>query len=121
MRKLVAIIFATLGTFCTPATAMADATAIEILAFYDKANAAAKSEFESYFAAREDAFGWANAYLKAQRKIEPLYCPPSQLVLTGSQIIDTMRRQIKEVPGLGELPYGAVMLQSLQMVFPCPS
>jgi hypothetical protein len=62
---------------------------------------------------------WANAFLEDARKEAPLYCQPKRLVLTTEQILDILRREVKEQPVLGEEPYGLAMIIALRKVFPC--
>ena len=67
----------------------------------------------------QNGMSWANSALRTQRKEDPLYCVPSNVVLTGEQIVDILRRHLKEDPSAEEVPYGLVMLLALQKTFPC--
>jgi hypothetical protein len=51
----------------------------------------------------EDGLGWANAELR-HRNTSPLFCPPDRLALTGTQLIDILRRAIKDDPQIGKYP-----------------
>lgn len=61
---------------------------------------------------------WANATLK-ERGQPLLYCQPDKLVITQSQIIDMMRRTMKDNPKWGDFPLGMMVLMTLQRTFPC--
>jgi hypothetical protein len=49
----------------------------------------------------------------------PLFCQPSKVALTTEQILDMLRREVKETPPLADMPYGLAMLKTLEKVFPC--
>jgi hypothetical protein len=49
----------------------------------------------------------------------PLYCQPDKLVITDAQMIDMMRRAMKDNPKWGEFPIGMMVLATLQRTFPC--
>ena len=61
---------------------------------------------------------WANTIIVG-RKQEPLYCPPPKLSLTSEKVLDMLRKDVKELPAIGESPWGLVMLLSLHEAFPC--
>jgi hypothetical protein len=62
----------------------------------------------------------ANEYLKAHGQT-PLYCQPPQLVLTGSQIGDMIRRAAEEKDSkVEDMTVSAALLFVLQKTFPCP-
>jgi hypothetical protein len=107
---LTAVFFA----FSLPMSALGQnsvGTAGGFLKEYDTAKAPAR-------AVLVDGLGWANASLRAEGKQSPLYCEPKELALTTSQVIDILRRQVRRPP-LASDPLGAVILASLQKVFPC--
>jgi len=58
-------------------------------------------------------------YLEEVRKEKPLYCQPDNLVLTGPQLLDMLRRDAREVPENGERPFGFAVLAVSLNVFPC--
>jgi hypothetical protein len=66
----------------------------------------------------QDGISWANTALN-HRKQPPLYCQPDKLTITTLQMIDMIRRTIKEKPKLGDYPLGMVVLVTLQDSFPC--
>ena len=107
----------------TPAS-HAEASVTEFLALYDKANLADKHLLEQLASAMETGISWADVEIARENAPATLYCPPHQLALTGSQVIDIVRRQRTETPKLGtvafaEMPFGLAILVSLQHVFPC--
>lgn len=78
----------------------------------------ARKEFELTVSHMEDAFGWANAAL-GFRKTPPLFCQPPKLAITGSQLINILRRAIVEEQPLSNPLSNQPLLVSLQRVFPC--
>ena len=73
---------------------------------------------ESLIGGMQDGLGWANAEL-FHRGQPVLYCQPDKLAITHHQMVDMVRREKKEKPGLGDLPLGGVVLHALQDTFPC--
>src|SRR4029077_13354465 len=67
----------------------------------------------------EDGMGWVNAELKKRKDAPPLYCVPDGFGLTGEQILEMLRKEVKENPSSAEESYGLVMLETLEKVFPC--
>lgn len=65
-------------------------------------------------------FGKTNGFLTATRKEAPLYCQPETLSLTADQLVDMLRREVKEQPDLdqGDLP--SALLAVMRHTFPCP-
>ena len=99
----------------------AEASVNEILRDYDNAKAsdAQRAMISSNLASIEVGLGWANTALRAQRMQAGLYCPPDKLAMTPSQVIDILRRALKEEPRLGDRPIGFALLTALQRSFPC--
>ena len=115
---LTAVFFA----FSLPMSALGQnsvGTAGGFLKEYDTAKAPARAVLEVLIKGMVDGLGWANASLRAEGKQSPLYCEPKELALTTSQVIDILRRQVRQSPPLASDPLGAVILASLQKVFPC--
>lgn len=77
-----------------------------------------REKIEALIGGMENGLVWANAALK-NRGQSPLYCQPGKLVLTDFQIIDMMRRAIKDAPKMGDYPLGMAVLMTLQKTFPC--
>jgi ADP-ribose pyrophosphatase YjhB (NUDIX family) len=65
--------------------------------------------------------GWANIVLKKRKDTPPLYCVPDGFGLTGEQILEMLRKEVKENPSSAEESYGLVILETLEKVFPCTS
>jgi len=61
---------------------------------------------------------WANAMLE-KRQQPLLYCQPRHLTLTGTQVIDMMRRAMKDNPKWRDFALGEMVLVTLQRTFPC--
>jgi hypothetical protein len=100
-----------------PACAEMDAkTLIEI---HQKAPASAREEIEIRVGLVEAGLALANAELTQIQKTTAIYCSPRQMALTGSQLIDIVRRAVSDKPFLGDQPYGVVLLVSLKQLFPC--
>jgi hypothetical protein len=53
------------------------------------------------------------------RKEARFYCAPPKLAVTGEQILNMLRRQVKEDPHLAKYPVSIVMLETLEKAFPC--
>ena len=63
---------------------------------------------------------WANTML--EKRGQPLlYCQPDHLMITDTQMIDMMRRTMKDKPKWGDFPLGMMVLVTLQRTFPCKS
>jgi len=103
--------------FSTEASAEMDAKTL--LKAYDVATPKEKDVVLFTITRTQNGMSWANSALRMQRKEDPLYCVPDNLVLTGEQIVDILRRYLNEEPSAGERPYGLVMLVALQRTFPC--
>jgi hypothetical protein len=101
--------------------ARAEASLNEILRDYDnpKASEAQRAMISSNLVSMEVGLGWANTALRAQRMQAGLYCPPDKPSITAAQLIDILRRALKEEPRLGDRPAGFALLTALQRSFPC--
>ena len=66
----------------------------------------------------EDGIGWANAMLRIEDQ-EPLYCPPEEMVLSGSQIVDMLRQESEASLLFAAQPFGLGILSALRNQFPC--
>ena len=101
--------------------AHAEVDTATILRHYDEADLATKKYIAEKIADIENGMSWANADLLS-RKQSPLYCPPQTMVLTGEQLIDILRREIKDEPWEStRLSFPAVLITALEKVFPCPT
>lgn len=101
--------------------ARAEASLNEILRDYDnpKAGEAQRAVISSNLASIEVGLGWANTAVRVQRMQAALYCPPDKPAISPSQLIDILRRALKEEPRLGDRPIGFAILAALQRSFPC--
>ncbi|HWP24758.1 MAG TPA: hypothetical protein VNL39_00245 [Xanthobacteraceae bacterium] len=102
-----------------PVPGRAEVSASQILKMYDTGNASERGLIEANLGGLENGFGWANTYLQSQRQQTPLYCLPDKLALKSEQIIDILRRGVREDAKLGNAPFGLAILVALQRVFPC--
>jgi Rap1a immunity proteins len=62
----------------------------------------------------------ANAFLTGTRREAPMYCQPETLSLTADQLVDMLRRGVKENPELDEGNLASALLAVMQHTFPCP-
>ncbi|MFA5040076.1 MAG: hypothetical protein WC464_00380 [Bdellovibrionales bacterium] len=103
-----------------PAAAKAEATANALLQRYDSSTPDEKQLTEFAVEQTENGIGWANSYLFMVRKEPPIFCPPSNVGVSGSQILEMLRRGIREEPTLGQYPFGMAVVLALQKYLPCP-
>lgn len=61
----------------------------------------------------------ANAYLTGTLKQSPMYCQPETLSLTADQLIEMLRRGVKEQPDLDADDTAGALLAVMQRTFPC--
>jgi hypothetical protein len=61
----------------------------------------------------------ANAYLIGTLKQPPLYCLPETLSLTADQLVEMLRRGVKEQPELDADDPPIALLAVMQHTFPC--
>jgi hypothetical protein len=85
---------------------------------YDAANSIDRKTWELIFGNTQNGINWANSVL-LYRDRPPLYCPPDNFALTGSQVIDMVREQATLNPKFWTVPYGFAILLALQSKFPC--
>jgi hypothetical protein len=88
-----------------------------LLQYYDTSDVN-KDDIKPILLDTNNGFAWANADLKYRQR-EPLYCPPGKLALTGEQLIDTLRRKLRNDPAFGAEVLGLGLLMALQDTFPC--
>jgi len=100
-----------------PSTARAEQTVNEFLKVYDSAKPEAKVIFHLAIRQTFNGIEWVNSYL--QQNDQRLYCPPSQIVLVDTQLIDMLRREAKISPAIGNAPYGFALLVTSIKLFPC--
>lgn len=106
-----------LALACTGARA--EQTVNELLKDYDSAQPAKRTIIEAIVSQTENGISWANVYLKVYRNEKPLSCPPANFALTGSQIIDMLRREAGVSPQIGVSPFGFAIMIVVVKTFPC--
>lgn len=89
-----------------------------MLTAYDMGDTNARQLILLGLAQLEGGMALANAELKAKGEM-PLYCTPPQLVLTGEQILDMLRRLDLLHPEIGQASYAVAVLKAAEDVFPC--
>ena len=77
-----------------------------------------REQVESLISGMQIGMLWANAELR-HRKQPLLYCQPEKLRITAPQMVDMLRKTIRENPRLGDYPIGLAVLTTLQDTFPC--
>jgi hypothetical protein len=77
-----------------------------------------REHIENYIGGIQLGLLWANVMLK-ERGQPLLYCQPEHLTITGSQMLDMIRRAMKDKPKWGDFPLGMMILVTLQRTFPC--
>ena len=102
-------------------TQPAAGSAAELLEIYDRSEIETSKRVELVLSATEDGLKAANTYLVTMRKEKPLFCQPSELRMTGRQLLTTLRRAVETDRSLSPKPMGLVLLVSLQNIFPCPA
>ena len=117
MRRYGTAILFALVFSCTGARA--EQTVNELLRDYDSAKPEKRLLLEIMMSETQNGLNWASVYLKMVRKESALVCRPANVVLTGSQILEMLRREANEFPQSGELPYGYAILAADIKVFPC--
>jgi hypothetical protein len=118
--KLVSLI-CTLSLLSPLAAHAQEANVKKVLDMYDTGSNADKESMVTILTAVEDGMAWANIVLKKRKDTPPLYCVPDGFGLTGEQILEMLRKEVKENPSSAEESYGLVILETLEKVFPCTS
>jgi hypothetical protein len=62
----------------------------------------------------------ADAFLAKTRKEAPMYCQPETLSLNADQLVDMLRRGVKDDPDLDQGNVASALLAVLRHTFPCP-
>jgi hypothetical protein len=68
----------------------------------------------------QNGFIEANAFLAGTRKESPMYCQPEKLSLTADQLVDMLRRAVKDRPELDDADLASALLSVMQHTFACP-
>jgi hypothetical protein len=61
---------------------------------------------------------WFNTYVKRDMSVD-YYCPPSTIAFTPDQYINMLERYLKKEPGMGKMPLGLALLETLKSTLPC--
>jgi hypothetical protein len=102
-----------------PTTAMAEYDVKSALQLYDSADSDNRKVWEIIFGNTYNGMRWANAVL-AGKKQKQLFCEPKNVVLTGPEVTEMLRGQLKADSKFGELPFGFGIFIVVQAAFPCP-
>lgn len=78
-----------------------------------------REQTETEVAGVQRGFIAANAYLTGTRKQAPMYCLPETLNLTADQLVELLRRGVKQEPALDEEGVPSALLDVLRRTFPC--
>ena len=90
----------------------------DLLAAYDQGDTNARQLILLGLSQVEGGMAVANVELQA-KGAAPLYCVPPQLVLTGEQIMDIVRRYAAAHQDIGQSSYTVAVLKAAEDVFPC--
>lgn len=114
MKQIAAAVLASL-LLATPATA--ETLAGDVIAIYER-DAGARQEIEAILLHTQNGFGWANSALKV-RGTQPLYCSPGQIVFTGRQLFDVLKRSVATEAKIASAPIGYALLLAMQRTYHC--
>lgn len=90
-----------------------------LLSHYDTGTSNEKELLSGIISGTENGMGWANTFLETYRKEDALYCVPPHLALNGDQLMDMLRKEVKDHPSEADSSYGLVLMLALRKVFPC--
>jgi hypothetical protein len=76
-----------------------------------------RREMAEWINAMQIGMMWANVMLK-DRGQPMLYCQP-EIAITNDQMLDMLRRAVKDNPKWGDFPVALAVLVTLQWAFPC--
>ena len=118
--KMAGVCICLLGSLLLgPTTAMAEYDVKSALQLYDSADSDNRKVWEIIFGNTYNGMRWANAVL-AGKKQKQLFCEPKNVVLTGPEVTEMLRGQLKADSKFGELPFGFGIFIVVQAAFPCP-
>ena len=123
MRKVVLILISLLALSASIASAenlsKVDGSIRSTLEIYDKELVPEdRKHLANWIGGMQLGLPWANVMLKGRGQ-PLLYCQPEKLTLTDDQMIDMMRRAMKDNPKWGDFFVGMMVLVTLQRSFPC--
>lgn len=134
MKKQIVIYLVVIFCFSWFGVAQAEMSAEEWLSGYKKAKTNYRERpnpeteilyfmYRNQISSIEEGIGWADTRYKERNKnlanFKPLFCQPSNLALTISQLTDILERLVKKLPEMAPLPLGLVLTYGLTDTFPC--
>ncbi|HEX3666331.1 MAG TPA: Rap1a/Tai family immunity protein [Rhizomicrobium sp.] len=78
-----------------------------------------RDQTETQIAGIQSGFFAANTWLTGTLKTAPMYCQPETLNLTAGQLVEMLRRGVKEHPELDDSDPASALLAVMQRTFPC--
>ena len=78
-----------------------------------------REQTESEITGIQTGFVRANKFLVGERKEQPMYCQPETLNLTADQLVEMLRRGLKEQPEIDDDDLPSALLFVMQRTFPC--
>ncbi len=113
MRIILAAIFAI--AMARPALC---GTVTDFLTLHDEP--LGRDQTETRIAGVQSGLLAANVYLAGTLRQPPMYCQPETLSLTPDQLVDMLRRGVKEQPELDDTSLASAVLAVMRHTFPCP-
>ncbi len=107
--------------FCSvlvPTAALAETSAGEIQEYLQSENETLRGLGLFYLSGVGAGLSWSNAF-NARNGVEPTFCLPANLGLTGDQHVAIFQGYMNTHPDLGVRPAGVVMLFAMMDAFPC--
>lgn len=92
-------------------------TVTDFLALHDEP--LGRDQTETEIMGIQHGFMAANAWLTGALKRAPMYCQPETLSLTADQLVEMLRRSVKEQPELDADDPSGALLAVMQRTFPC--
>jgi len=78
-----------------------------------------REQTETELVGIQTGFMEANKFLAGMRREAPMYCQPETLHLTADQLVDMLRRGLKEQPEIDDDDLPSALLFVMQRTFPC--
>jgi hypothetical protein len=78
-----------------------------------------RDQTETQIAGIQSGFLAANTWLAGTLKTAPMYCQPETLNLTAGQLVEMLRRGVKEHLELDDSDPASALLAVMQRTFPC--
>ncbi|HEX4158191.1 MAG TPA: hypothetical protein VHY79_06925 [Rhizomicrobium sp.] len=92
-------------------------TVTDFLALHDEP--LGRDQTETQIMGVQRGFIAANAYITGTLRQPPMYCQPATLSLTADQLVEMLRRGVKEQSELDEDDPASALLAVMQHTFPC--